>query len=236
MFGYPRSSLVVPAAAALGGIVFAIWKPGVVRAAFASPRSVAFTVAVTLVVAVAGWLLPRLRRGPLLTGAVQAVPVILAGVLTIVPAFRNVTVDESVPPEVAAVFTPPSSVPSSAQQPGATPGAPATAVAVELGQAQLAGIDHDASGLVRLVRLPDGSHLVRLENLDVEPGPDYFVELVPGIDRRGPDGGVRLDALKGNLGNQNYPVGAEIQVNTPITVLIWCRAFEVPIGNATIGG
>nr|MDT0665613.1 DM13 domain-containing protein [Micromonospora sp. DSM 115978] len=72
--------------------------------------------------------------------------------------------------------------------------------------------------------------------LDVEPGPDYFVELVPGADRRSPDGGVRLDALKGNLGNQNYPVSADVQVTTPTTVLIWCRAFAVPIGNATIGG
>lgn len=253
VLGYPRSSLVVPGLAALGGLVFAVWKPGVVRSAFGSPRSIGFTVAVVGVVALAGWLLPRFRCGPLLTGAVQAVPVILAGVLTIAPAFRDVTVDESVPADVAAALVSPAAVPTPPAPPAdagpsagvpptvapttapapATPPAPA---AVELGQAELVGIDHDATGLARLIRLADGSHLVRLENLDVEPGPDYFVELVPGADRQSPDGGVRLDSLKGNQGNQNYPVGSDVEVRTPTTVLIWCRAFAVPIANATIGG
>jgi hypothetical protein len=108
-------------------------------------------------------------------------------------------------------------------------------VIVEVGRAQLVGIDHDATGGARLIRLADGSHLLRLEDLQVEPGPDYHVHLVPGASRDDPSGGVRLDKLKGNRGDQNYPVAADVAVETPTTVLIWCRAFAVPIASATLG-
>ncbi|WP_462203401.1 DM13 domain-containing protein [Frankia sp. CcWB3] len=246
MLGYPRSSLLVPVVAALGGLVFAAWKPGVIRSAFASPRSVAFTLVIMAAVAGLGFLLPRLGRGPVLTGAAQAVPVLLAFVVTVLPAFRNVTVEEELPADVTAVLStrpsPPGAAPQAGPAPGQTPPRPpaptqpaAGADVVELGRAQLVGIDHDATGTARLIRLADGSHLVRFEDLDVEPGPDYQVHLVPGADKTDPAGSTRLDRLRGNLGDQNYPVAADVDIDTPTTVLIWCRAFAVPIAAATVG-
>ena len=98
----------------------------------------------------------------------------------------------------------------------------------------LFGIHHRASGSVALLRLTDGSGVIRLENLDVEPGPDYFVFAVPGADRERPDGGTRLHHLRGNKGNQNYPVPAGLPLTRPFTVLIWCRAFAVPVAAATL--
>jgi hypothetical protein len=205
----PLSSLVVPALAGLGGIAFLAWRPGVARSMLGSPRALAFSVVVAVLALGLGWLLPRLGRGALATAAAQAVPVLLAFVVTVLPAFRDVTVVEAFPPDRA--------------------GRPAVT-----GQAKLQGIDHRASGTALLLERPDGSYVVRLQGIDIEPGPDYHVHLVPGADQQDPGGGVRLDNLRGNRGSQNYDVPAGTDVQTPVTVLVWCRAFAVPVAAATI--
>lgn len=213
----PLSSLVVPGIAALLGSIFLAWRPGVARSMLGSPRAAGFTVLVGATVIGIGWLLPRLGRTGLTTGLVQVVPVVLAAVVTVLPAFRNVTVDEPFRQRAA-------------DGSGVLEGQATSGV---VGRAGLHGIEHRASGDVLLAMGADGSYVVRLEHLDVEPGPDYQVHLVPGsaID---PSGGVRLDRLRGNLGNQNYPVPATASTVRPVTVLIWCRAFAVPVAAATI--
>jgi hypothetical protein len=74
---------------------------------------------------------------------------------------------------------------------------------------------------------------VELRDIDVESGPDYHVHLVPGSDRQDPDGSIYLDALRGTRGTQYYPVPPGTDPAGPWTVLIWCRAFAVPIAAAT---
>lgn len=85
-----------------------------------------------------------------------------------------------------------------------------------------------------LLVLSDGRRLVRFESLDVEPGPDYQVHLVPGAGRHSPDGGAHLGRLRANRGNLNYPVPSGQVIHRPVTVLVWCRAFAVPVAAATI--
>ena len=41
--------------------------------------------------------------------------------------------------------------------------------------------------------------------------------------------------LKGNRGTQSYPVPADAATGGPLSVLIWCRAFAVPIAVAPLG-
>jgi hypothetical protein len=114
---------------------------------------------------------------------------------------------------------------------GVSAGSP---LATEVGRAELVGIDHRASGTARLIRLPDGSLLVRLDGIDVQPGPDYFVHLVPGAQQRKPGTGTALARLKGTRGSQSYLVPPDRTPRPPVTVLIWCRVFDTPVANATI--
>ena len=219
----PRSSFVLPAVGALGGIAFFVWKPGVAVSTFASPRALGFAASIGILSLALGWALPRLGRGFAVTAVAQAVPLVIAFVITVLPAFRTITVNDPLPGISAAS-------PSATRAGSAPPISTATMVS----RAALKGIDHRASGDAVLIRLADGSQVIRLESLDVEPGPDYFVFLVPGAGHRSPDGGTRLNHLRGNRGNQNYPIPAGIAVTRPVTVLIWCRAFAVPVAAATL--
>ena len=214
----PASSLLVPVIAAVAAAAFFAWKPGVARSMLASPRALGFTVLVGVLVFGLGWLLPRLGRGTLVTIVAQAVPVLVAFAVTVLPAYHNVAVDEAFPAASSAAT--------------ARSAAPAMEQARVVGRGGLQGIDHRASGDVLLVRSTEG-YIVRLQSLAVEPGPDYHVHVVPGAERRNPDGGVHLNRLRGNRGNQNYPVPTTVGLQRPFTVLIWCRAFAVPIAAAT---
>ncbi len=229
----PTSSLIVPALAGLGGVLFLAWKPGVARSMAASPRAAGFTLGIGALVLGIGWLLPRLGRGARTTAAVQLVPVLAAALVTVAPAFRQVTVDEAFPAAVRENPRSPADAPTASAASEPSRSAKVSSATI-LGRGQLRGIDHRASGNALLVRRGDGSLVVRLERLDVEPGPDYQVHLVPGLDRHRPNGGVHLDRLRGNRGRQNYDVPAGQQVATPVTVLIWCRTFAVPVAAASI--
>jgi hypothetical protein len=220
----PAFALIVPVVAALGGLAFFAWKPGVALSVLGSARAVGFAVVIGVLTVGLGWLLPRWGARAAPTMLAQVVPVLLAFAATVLPAFLGSAVDEPLPQASGVASQDPSA-------PAVSPGVVSPDVVSEGG---LRGIDHDATGRVRLLLLPDGTHVVRLEGLDVEPGPDYFLHLVPGADRSEPEGGVRLDRLRASQGNQNYPVPAGTSIEEPLTVLIWCRAFAVPVAAATL--
>jgi len=217
----PAYARVVPTVAVLGGLAFLAAKPGVARSMAGSPRALGFTLVVALLVLGSTWLLPRLGARPAVTVAAQVAPAALAFVVAVLPAIHQVTVVEAFPDAAPAA--------SAAAAP-----APADRADV-ITQAPLRGIDHDASGTALLVMRSDGSFVVRLQSLDVEPGPDYQVHLVPGRDRTRPSRGTHLDRLRGNRGDQNYAVPETLATTGPVTVLIWCRAFGVPVAAATLG-
>ncbi len=106
------------------------------------------------------------------------------------------------------------------------------AVKVKSGQLEDADSFHKGSGEATIYRSPDGSHLLRLENLSVTNGPDLHVILTP---HEGPDssrdvkapGYVDLGKLKGNKGDQNYPIPADVNVNSQMSVVIYCKPFSV---------
>jgi hypothetical protein len=93
-----------------------------------------------------------------------------------------------------------------------------------------------ASGDALLVRRDNGSMLVRLQNLDMDDGPALRVHLVPGPDKTHPDGGADLGSLKSTRGTHDYPVpaGTAVDLKGGTTMLVYCHAFNVAFGNATL--
>ncbi|MFH8739541.1 DM13 domain-containing protein, partial [Streptomyces sp. NPDC017964] len=90
-----------------------------------------------------------------------------------------------------------------------------------LADGELISHEHATSGRVLLVRLADGSHVVRLEDLDTSNGPDLRVLLTDAPVKEGragwhvfDDGAhVSLGKLKGNKGSQNYTVPADVDLS-----------------------
>ena len=91
---------------------------------------------------------------------------------------------------------------------------------------------HKGSGQATIYRGPDGSHLLRLEEFKATNGPDLHVILTPHQnpnrqnDVKTP-GYVDLGKLKGNIGNQNYPIPNDIDVTVQQSVVIYCKPFHV---------
>ena len=113
---------------------------------------------------------------------------------------------------------------------------------VKLNAGQFQDIDsfHKSSGDATIYRGPDGSHLLRLENLEVTNGPDLHVILSPWEGPPGiggwlkTEGYVDLGKLKGNIGNQNYEIPPEVDIEIHNTITINCAPFHVIFSVAAL--
>ena len=102
--------------------------------------------------------------------------------------------------------------------------------------------EHESSGTVALLRLADGSRVLRVEDLRTSNGPaSAGVALGRTGDRR-PGGldGVRRRPLrrprrlKGNIGSSNYPIPADVDLAGLTSVSIWCARFHVSFAAAPL--
>lgn len=121
-------------------------------------------------------------------------------------------------------------------------GAPGDETARTLASGELISHEHTTHGTVRVLQLPDGTRTVRLENLDTSNGPELKVLLSDAPVKEGragwyvfDDGAhVSLGALKGNKGDQNYAVPADVDLGRYRSVSIWCDRFDVSFGAAAL--
>ena len=113
--------------------------------------------------------------------------------------------------------------------------------AVAMGSFKDADAFHRGSGTATIYRTPDGSEVLRLENLDVTNGPALHVVLSTHPDPTRSqhvkqEGYVDLGDLKGNRGNQNYPIPAGVDTSIHKSVVIYCYPFAVVFSVATLEG
>ena len=121
----------------------------------------------------------------------------------------------------------------------AMPAEKPAAVALRSGNFKDADSFHRGKGRATIYQGEDGSYLLRLEELDVTNGPDLHVILSPHAD---PDnsrevkteGYVDLGKLKGNRGNQNYPIPPGVDIGIFNSVVIYCKPFSVVFSVASL--
>ncbi|MGQ0465182.1 MAG: DM13 domain-containing protein [Sporichthyaceae bacterium] len=102
--------------------------------------------------------------------------------------------------------------------------------------------EHGTTGQVRVLRLADGSRVLRLENLDTSNGPDLKVVLSdapvipgkPGWHVFDDNEHHKIANLKGNRGSQNYAIPAGLDLAKLTSVAIWCDRFNVSFGAAAL--
>lgn len=111
--------------------------------------------------------------------------------------------------------------------------------AITAGTAELVGSfesrAHTTTGTAQVIDQADGSRVLALVDFRTDAGPDLFVYVVPrAAEGNDVDGATRLGALKGNVGNQQYALPAELQLTDAATVVVWCRAFSVSFGATAL--
>lgn len=182
----------------------------------------------------------RLRHPAVLSSVILVVIAGLAIGLYLFQPWRlltNVTVDEAVPTP-AGVSTPAAGTEPSVD----VAAAPTTAEPVVLAEGTFISHEHGTTGTAQVLALSDGERILRITGLDTSNGPDLKVWLTdaPVID--GADGWfvfddgayVDLGSLKGNQGNQNYRIPADVDLADLTSVSIWCDRFNVSFGAAEL--
>ena len=240
----------------VGGLVAALMlvlvalEPDILEAPIENSSTIAFTLGGTIAAAVALVVMLWINVPAVLRIVALWVPFGIVSWWLISPFFLDDVVEEEFSTSIATQLDEgdrpasddPTVAPSDAASPdtvGSDDPGPAEepAAPVLLAAGQFVGLaGHSGTGDAGIFQNPDGSHVLRFENLDIENGPDLDVYLVPGADQTSlVAGSIHFGDLKGNVGNQTYdlPPGTEL-VPGPYTALVWCEAFSVEFVGAML--
>jgi hypothetical protein len=230
-------ALAVIAAAVLTGLVVA--EPDVLEAPFENTRTVVFTFGGTAAAAVVFVAMLLLRIHPVARVLVLGVPFVAVSWWLLSPFFIDDVVDDDFATSIADARPTDATTEPDADSVGAAPSTTGSAPAAPRlrGAGTFVGLaGHDGRGDAGLFALEDGSHVLRLENFDIDNGPDLRLYVVPGADRTDPtDDSLYLGELRGNVGDQTYELPPEFSLRPGSwTVLVWCEAFTVEFVAATV--
>ena len=114
-----------------------------------------------------------------------------------------------------------------------------TAGPAALAKGNFKSLAHETKGLATIYQLADGKRVLRFADFETSNGPDVQVYLVAAADAKDnatvtQAGFVRVAALKGNVGDQNYDLPADVDLDKYRAVTIWCRRFGVNFGTAPL--
>ena len=102
------------------------------------------------------------------------------------------------------------------------------------------GVAHETKGTASIYQLPEGNKVLRFSGFETSNGPDVQVYLIAAPDAKDNEtvtraGFIRIGDLKGNVGDQNYDLPADLDLNKYRAVTIWCRRFGVNFATAPLG-
>jgi hypothetical protein len=104
---------------------------------------------------------------------------------------------------------------------------------------QFYSILHPTTGTATIYQMGDGTRILRFTTFRTSNGPDVHVYMVAADDAKDvatvqQAGFVDLGVIKGNVGDQNYMLGSNLDLAKYRAVSIWCKRFSVNFGAAAL--
>src|SRR5262249_22490138 len=98
---------------------------------------------------------------------------------------------------------------------------------------------HPTEGTATIYQTGDGTRILRLTSFRTSNGPDVHVYMVAADDAKDVAtvqhaGFIDLGVIKGNIGDQNYILGSDVDLGKYRAVSIWCKRFSVNFGAAAL--
>jgi hypothetical protein len=110
---------------------------------------------------------------------------------------------------------------------------------VAVASGQFHDVSHKGTGTATVYQLAEGRRVLRFTNFETSNGPDVVVYLAATEDAKDSEtvtkaGYVLLGSLKGNQGDQNYEIPADVDLSKYRSVVIWCRRFSANFATAPL--
>ena len=104
---------------------------------------------------------------------------------------------------------------------------------------QFYSILHPTAGTATIYRIGDGTRVLRFTDFSTSNGPDVHVYMVASDDAKDiatvqHAGFIDLGVIKGNVGDQNYTLGGDLDLAKYRAVSIWCKRFSVNFGAVAL--
>jgi hypothetical protein len=98
---------------------------------------------------------------------------------------------------------------------------------------------HPTAGTATIYQMGDGTRVLRFTSFSTSNGPDVHVYMVAADDAKDvatvqKAGFIELGVIKGNVGDQNYTLGSDLDLAKYRAVSIWCKRFSVNFGAAPL--
>jgi len=108
-----------------------------------------------------------------------------------------------------------------------------------LASGQFYSILHPTAGTATIYEMGDGTRVLRFANFSTSNGPDVHVYMVAADDAKDAAaveraGFIDLGVIKGNVGDQNYTLGTDLDLAKYRAVSIWCKRFSVNFGAVAL--
>ena len=101
------------------------------------------------------------------------------------------------------------------------------------------GVAHETKGTATVYQLNDGKRVLRFTDFETSNGPDVQIYLGMASDAKDNAtvtnaGFYSLGPIKGNRGDQNYELPADLDLAKYHSVTVWCRRFGVNFATAPL--